>query len=160
MRKNLRWIALGIGIGISLSVAAAYVFGPRGSTAQMNLYTGAKWTYHHLLWHTWLTEHPVAEHTKWARSNMGTERTNYTVFRFSYGRGWFDSLEHGDGFARDIVKKIYELSVPDERKIELLHEFHQDIERMRDVNDKNRDKNHYKTLCKKWVERLEDNPKP
>jgi hypothetical protein len=154
MKRNLAWIMLGIAIGLVLSVAAAYVFGPRGSRTTMNLYTGATWTDHHLLWHTWRSERPAAEHTKWASSHLVTKRTYWPVFVCSEERGWFWGGVHGDGFARDVVREIYNLPVPEERKIELLHEFHENIGNVVVLDSKEP----YKRLYEMWDERSKEEP--
>lgn len=154
MKRNLRWLAIGIGIGIVLSVATAYVCGPRGSQTQMNLYTGETWTTHHLLWHTWRTSDPVGAHTKWALAHVRAGRTYWPVFVCAQQRGWFTGTMCADGIARDIVREICELSAPEERKIELLHEFHEDIGHIVAVDDKAP----YMTLYKTWDGKLKDKP--
>ena len=154
MKRVLTWIGLGIGIGILLSVAAAYAFGPRGASTHMNLYDGATWTDHNWLWHNWRTEDPVAEHTKWARSHMTTKRTYWPVFVCSGQRRWFGGTYVADGFARDMVREIYTAPLTQERKIELLHEYHQGIEVVLAVDRQPP----YRTFYDQWDSKLKESP--
>ncbi len=156
VKKTIGWIVLGIGIGIALSVAAAYVFGARSSVTYMDLYTGASWTDNHLLWHTWRSESPVAEHTAWARSHFSTDRRYWPVRVCFSSRGWFGRTIVGDAFPRDIVWEIYRLSVPEERKIELLHQLHLDIGSVVAGNSNAP----YGTLYTMWDEKLKEAPQP
>jgi hypothetical protein len=149
MGKELRWITLGIGIGIVVSAVSVYVLGPRGSTTEMNLYTGETWTRHYLLGHTWRTDAPVEEHTRWALAHVQPGPKYWPVFVCAHQRGWFGGTVEGDGFVRDIAREIYELPIAEERRIALLHEFHQDIGTVVAVKP-------YKTLYEMWDERLKN----
>lgn len=149
MRKHFRWITLGIGIGIIASVVSAYVLGPRGSTTEMNLYTGETWTTHHLLWHSWRTNGPVGEHTKWALAHVQPGPKYWPAFVGSHQHGWFGGTVDADGSARDFVKEIYGLRIAEEQRIALLHEFHRDIGSVTAVKP-------YNTLYEMWNDRLED----
>ncbi len=155
MKTNRLWFGLGICVGIILSVGAAYVLGPRGSSTYMNLYDGALWSENNWLWHTWRSEHPLDEPTKWARAHAITNRTTYwPAFCSSRQKKWFWGTVFADGATPNIVYGIYFLSVPENDKIAMLHELHQDLDLMRDV-----DRSHPSLkLVNKWEAKLQRTP--
>ena len=157
MKKKLGLLALGACAGYGLLLGAAYIFGPRSERSYIDLATGAKWTDHRLLWHRWRATHPVAEHTEWARSNTGAVRPSRPVLGSSFDRfGWFGGTRHATGIGRDFIRSIYKLPVPHERKVELLHEFQEDVGNLAP----GRGNATYRALYKKWDEKLKEEPQP
>jgi hypothetical protein len=153
MKKLLLWFSVGLCAGVALSVAAAYAFGPRDSTTEMNLYDGGSWTNYHLLWHTWRTDEPLAEHTKWAREHMLEGRSFRRLFVCSSERRWFEHRELlADGFGRDNVRRIYQLPVPEQDRIELLHEYQRYLGELPRPNEP------YGRLFEKWKAELAPPP--
>lgn len=153
MRKLLI-LLLGIAIGILLSVGGVYLVGPRGSETKMDLYTGQTWSYRSLLWHRWIEYEPDADHTIWAKKHKRSDRAYYPVSVCSTQRDWFGSTVHGDGFVRDTVRQIYELSIPEEDKIGLLLHYHRDVDEV--IGSRREDG--FRDLCDAWGKRLDEKP--
>ena len=154
LKKSLILLFIGTVFGLVLAVAAAYTFGAYESKTTMNIYTGEKWTDHCFLWHTWRSDFPEEKHTKWAKTHMNAKRTYWPVSVCAVKRKWFGNTVHTDGYARDIVREIYTLSVREKRKIELLHQFHRDI-----TNRVAKDaKDPYQRLYMMWDNKLREAP--
>lgn len=105
---------------------------------------------------------PFAPSMQWAKDHQDPERTWYV-----YGAGmqrteWFGEELAVDCFLRDYVYGMYKLPVPEQEKVELLHEYHRDLDAMK---LKERQQNEYYNFMEpfrtKWDEKLKtlkDNP--
>lgn len=152
MKKNLCLILLGIAIGLSLAVAVAYMFGPYESTTKTNLFNGRRWKEYRWVWHRWDTEtEQPSDYAKWASSHMDKELNWPVGFTISHRR-WFGGREYiSVRYPRNIPRRIYNMDVREEKKIKLLHEYHEELQGIRSKNP------HYYKLCEKWYQKLTRN---
>lgn len=131
-KPGCKLLVLGILLGLLTSfivlVLIALQWGPRGESMQVDLYSGRLFIDKHFLWKRSHIYSPMSKSAQWAIDNQDPVR-NWYVFVASEGRShWFSSILCADTITREYASVIYSLPLPEAKRIQLLHQYHQDLD--------------------------------
>ena len=132
--KSWRMLFLGFLMGVSVSflvlVIIAFKWGPRSESNTVDLYSGHTITHKHFLWKRSHIPGPNFPHVQWAIRHLNPPRSWYMPAS-SFGAGWFEKGLHADFNTREYVYHIYSLEIPEEEKVKLLHEYHNQLDALK-----------------------------
>jgi hypothetical protein len=111
-------------------VVVVFKYGPRGESTEVDLYSGRTMTHRFFLWKRSHTPGPEFPHVRWAIGHQNPVR-NWYVFVCSTSRGWFEKGMAVDTFRRNYVYAIYSLQIPEEEKVKLLHQYHEEVDALK-----------------------------
>ena len=138
----------GFFLGVLACILIACIWGPRAETLELDLYSGQQRTIREFLWYYRISLQPDEEHTGWAKEQQEKSITPWYVMVSSTQRSsWFGPLASGDACVRDIVRSIYDLSVPQEEKVKLLHEYWSSLDNARSIKP-------VESVFEQWHQRL------
>ena len=140
----------GFAVGVLACILIACIWGPREETLELDLYSGQQQTIKDFLWYHRVSQESAGEHTVWAREHQRSNITPWYVMVCSTQRvNWFEPVVNADTDTRDVVRSIYNLSIPEEQKAMLLHEYWRDL-------DEARSNKPIDSIFEHWAQRLED----
>ena len=129
-----RWKLLLVGFlfGVLASFLALVViackWGPQGESIQEDMYSGRIIKYKFFLWTRSQVSVPMPPYAQWAIDHQDPVKSWY-LFAASTGRGeWFGEMQSVDTKTRSHVYEIYSLPLPEEEKVDLLHQYHRDLD--------------------------------
>jgi hypothetical protein len=148
--KYLLACAVGFAAGVLVCILIACIWGPRAETLELDLYSGKQRTIKEFLWHYRISQKTADEHTLWAKKHQQRSITPWYVMVSSTQRpNWFGPMVSGDAYIRDVVRSIYDLSIPEQEKLKLLHEYWSSL-------DKARSEKPIESVFEQWDQRLEE----
>jgi hypothetical protein len=130
-------------------------WGPWTKNIMMDRYSGHSIVYTNRAGKQSSAPSPFAPSMQWAKDHQDPERTWYV-----YGAGmqrteWFGQELAVDCFLRDYVYEIYKLSVPEQEKVELLLEYHRDLDALKlKEQEKKISDDDWKSFYEKWDQKL------
>lgn len=141
-------------------VVLAFKYGPRGESTHVDLYSGRHLTYKSFLWKRSQVSGPEYPHVQWAIQHQNPVRSWY-VYVCSIGRGgWFEPLMAADTFQGDHVYAIYRLQIPEEEKVKLLHQYHEDLDALKlEEQEFYESRKFMERFHKTWDQKLKDTAK-
>jgi len=123
----LTGILLGILISILASVVIVFKFSPTSRSVESDMYSDNTIIHEHSLWKHTHTESPKLPHTLWAIEHLKPGRSWYRVTT-SFSKGWFGRGGVYSDSTGPYVYEIYSLNIPEDEKVKLLHQYHQDLD--------------------------------
>ncbi len=120
----------GVLVSFLVLVVLAFKCGPRGESTEVDLYSGRTMTHRFFLWKRSHTPGPESPHVRWAIEHQNPVR-NWYVFVCSMSRGWFERGLAADTFMGSHVLAIYSLKMPEEEKVKLLHQYHEELDALK-----------------------------
>ncbi len=111
-------------------VVLALQYGPRSESLEEDLYSGHTLIHKSSLWKRSHPPGPEYPHVRWAREHQNPVR-NWYVFVCSTSRGWFERGLAADTFRGAHVYAIYRLQIPEEEKVKLLHQYHEELDALK-----------------------------
>jgi hypothetical protein len=106
-------------------------YGPRGESREVDLYSGRMMTQRYFLWKRSHIPGPEEPHVRWAIEHQNPVRSWY-VFVCGMSRAeWFGHMMAVDTFRGDHVLPIYRLPLPEEEKVKLLHQYHEELDALK-----------------------------
>jgi hypothetical protein len=160
-KNKHRWKLLFVGflLGVLASflvlVVIACKWGPWTQNFTMDRYSGHSIVYTNRAGKQTSVAGTISPWMQWARDHQDPIRTWYV-----YGAGmqrteWFGQELAVDCFLRDYVYEIYKLPVPEQEKVELLHEYYRDLDAMKlKEQQQNEYWNFMKPFYEKWDQKL------
>jgi hypothetical protein len=155
-RTLLAGFLLGILASFLVLVVLAFKYGPRGESTTVDLYSGHVITHKFFLWKRSRISGPEFPHVRWAIQHQTPVRSWYIVGSSMSRAGWFEPMVAVSYTTREYVYDIYRLQLPNEEKIKLLHQHHEELDAL-----KLKQQEHYESgkfmerFYKDWERRLE-----
>jgi hypothetical protein len=135
-KSTARWKLLFVGFlfGVLASflvlVVIACIWGPRGRSIHVDLYSGRTLVYKNFLGKRSSVPGPIEPHVQWAIDHQDPVRSWYLPAG-GQGRGWFKKGPSVRFSTRSYVDAIYSLQIPEEEKVEVLRQYHNDLDAMK-----------------------------
>jgi hypothetical protein len=127
-------LMVGVLLGVSISFLAAVVivfkWGPRSRSNEVDMYSDNSILHEHFLWKSTHTELPKLPHVQWAIKHQESVKSWYLPVSGMTG-SWFGGGLYWDSATRPYVYEIYSLKIPENEKVKLLHQYHQDLDAMK-----------------------------
>ena len=149
-------ILLGILISFLVVVVIAFKWGPQGESIEIDLYSGNIILHKFFLSKRTHTKLPKEPHVQWAIDHQNPVKGWYLPGSSIARSEWFSDMMAVTFTARSYVYEIYSLKIPEKEKVNLLHQYHQDLDTMKIKQAK-----HYKSVrfmeefYIKWAQNLE-----
>ena len=147
---------LGLLVSFLILVFIAFQWGPQGESVEVDLYSGHTLTHKHFLWKRTHTPGPMSDPVKWAIEHQDPQKSWY-VFASSISRAeWFGPMVAVDSATQPFVHAIYSLQVPEAEKIQILQQYHQDLDVTQiKVQERMQPPDLLDSFYTKWQQRLE-----
>jgi hypothetical protein len=160
-------LIIGFLLGVLLSFLAlviiAFKWGPQGENITVELYSGKTTLHKHFLWRRWQESKPTEPYVQWAIDRQEPVKS-WELPGGSIARSeWFGDMLAVDvviHMPTDCVYKIYSMEIPEEEKVELLHQYHQELDPLRQKDQKLREQlypqlaDDMKAFKEKWDQTL------
>jgi len=146
----------GVLASLLVLVVLAFRYGPRSESVTVDLYSGHIVAYKHFFWRHSIIPAPESPHVRWAIQHQNPPRSWYVVAGGTSRAGWFAPMLSVDYTTREYVYDIYSLQLPEEEKVKLLHQYHEELDAL-----KTKEQEHYEAgkfrerFHKEWERRLE-----
>ncbi len=112
-------------------VVIACKWGPRGENSEVDMYSERVMIHKKFLWKRTHTPGPLVPCIQWAIDHQNPVRSWYLVAGGTGRAEWFGELLSYDAVTQPYVYAIYTLPIPEEEKVKLLHEYHQDLDALK-----------------------------
>jgi hypothetical protein len=131
-------------------------WGPYSKNIMMDWYSGHSIVYKNSLGRHSSIPSPIAPHTQWAIDHQNPVR-NWYIYAAGFSRSkWFGRGFFVDAFLRDYIYEIFNLSMSEDEKVELLHEYHGDLDVLKSKEeDKTVTSEDWASFRKKWNQKLD-----
>lgn len=146
-------VFLGILISILASVFIVFKCSPTSRNNQVDMYTGNSKLHEHSLWKQTHTESPKLPHTQWAIDHLEPSRSWYRTTSSS-SKGWFGRRGVYSDSTGPYVYEIYSLNIPEDEKVKLLHQYHQDLDALKAIEEKYISSSSMEDFDAKWSQKL------
>lgn len=159
-----RMLLIGFLLGVLASFMAlvfiAFKWGPQGESSEVDLYSGNTITYKFFLSKRSQISEPNQPHVQWAIQHQDPVRSWY-VFAANVQRvEWFGDMQSVESATRSYVYEIHSLQIPEEEKVNLLHQYHKDLDTLKLKLEKYRESFSYKEPLEQfhtnWEKKLEE----
>jgi len=137
-------------------VIIALNWGPRGESNEVDLYSGHVIAYRFFLCKRSRIPGPNLPHVRWAIEHQNPVRSWYILCSSISRAEWFGPMVAADCITREYVYDIYSLQIPEEEKIKLLHQYHEELDALK-LKEQERLKSFYfmKPFYMDWEQKLE-----
>ena len=148
-------ILLGLLISFLTLVVIAFKWGPQGESITLDLYSDNTIVHKFFLSKRTHTELPKAAHVQWALKHQNPVRGWYLSGSSIARSEWFGSMMSVDYTTRSYVYEIYSLKIPENEKVKLLYQYHQDLDAMKIEQEEYYKAVSMEALYNKWDKKLE-----
>jgi len=146
----------GIVASFLVLVVLAFKYGPRGESTEVDLYSGRTMTHRFFLWKRSHPPGPEFPHVQWAIEHQNSVRNWYVPVCGMSRASWFGSMLAWDSFRRDYVYAIYSLQMPEDEKVKLLHQYHEEVDALKLKQQEYYESGKFmERFDKDWEQRLE-----
>ncbi len=126
----LAGVLLGVLVSLLVLVILAFKYGPRSENITVDLYSGHVITHRSFLWKRSHIHQPKPVYVQWAIEHQDPVRSWYLPCAGT-GQGWFEPGISVDFTTRVYVYQIHSLKIPEEEKVKLLHQYHEELDALR-----------------------------
>lgn len=159
-KSRWRLLCVGFLLGVLVSflalVVVAFKWGPQGESVSIDLYSGNLIKHSFFLSRRTHTELPKDAHVQWAIDHQYPVKSWYQTGSNISRSEWFGEMMSVDFMVRPYVYDIYSLSIPEDEKVQLLHQYHQDLDALKSKQDEYvQSHDFWAVFNKKWEKKVE-----